>query len=71
MLTNGVILAISGCDTLRPKHLVRPFVNSVRDTKYHNDLVMQTVKAWPIDPLVLCITQALGNRIIGLPNLAC
>ena len=35
MLTNGVILAISSCDTLRPKHLVRPFVNSVRDTKYH------------------------------------
>ena len=36
MLTNGIILAISGCDTLRPLGIeIRPFTHSVCDTKDH------------------------------------
>ena len=42
MLINGIILAISTCDTLRPPDtLFKPYTNSVRDTKYHN--CMKTV----------------------------
>ena len=40
VLTNGIVLAISGCDTLRPLGIYfRPFANSVRDTIYHNNIV--------------------------------
>ena len=36
MLTNNIILAISGCDTLRPLGIwFKPFANSVREPKYH------------------------------------
>jgi hypothetical protein len=36
MLTNGIILAISEHDTLRPRDIwFRPFANSVCDIKYH------------------------------------
>lgn len=37
MLTNSmIILAIGGCDTLRPLCIqIRPFTNKVLDTKYH------------------------------------
>jgi hypothetical protein len=32
-------MAINGCDTLRPQDMYfRPFTNSVRDTKFHNDV---------------------------------
>ena len=37
MLTNGMILAISGIDILQPLGIYfRPFANSAHDTKYHN-----------------------------------
>ena len=36
MVMNGIILAISGRDTLRPLGILfRPWANSVRDTKYN------------------------------------
>ena len=36
MLTNGIILAISRRNTLKPsRHLVWAFAKSVHDTKYH------------------------------------
>ena len=36
LLTNTIILAIDGHETLRPLGIYwRPFANGVRDTKYH------------------------------------
>ena len=36
MLTNSIILAINGCDTLRPLDtLFGPSANSILDSKYH------------------------------------
>ena len=36
MLTNGIMLTSNGSDTLRPLGIqLRPFANSVHDTKYH------------------------------------
>jgi hypothetical protein len=36
MLTNGIILAIMGCSTLKPLGIYfRPFANNGHDTKYH------------------------------------
>jgi hypothetical protein len=39
MLTNGIMWTISGCENLRHTGIYfRPFANSVRDTKYDNNV---------------------------------
>ena len=44
MLTNGIILVISRCDTLRPLGILfRPFTNNVHGTKYHNHVLRNVV----------------------------
>ena len=56
MLANGIKLAISGHDTLRPLGIYfRPFANSVHDTKYHKR----------------CIGALPSLNIVHPPKLAC
>ena len=85
MLTNGIILAIRGCDTLRPPGTQsRSFANNVRDTKYHNwcsgphELTCSTRSLMP--PTSLVATLRWKNHEHGLmmysvghtkPNVQC
>ena len=43
MLTNGIILTISGRDIETSRHLVRPFTNSVHDTSTINGVVQEYI----------------------------